>query len=96
MIQSKEGERVLLRRKANLTFPGFKKAVGTLFITNLRLSFYPIFQRAQIDIHFHSINKIELIKGIFKKIKVVTEKREYVIFVKGAENVSHLLKTLVQ
>ena len=94
-MELKKGEKVLLRRKANLVFPGYKKSVGTLFITNLRLSFIPILQKKHIDIHFHLIKKVELLKGVFKKMKVVTEEKEYVIFLKEAEEVIHLIKTLV-
>lgn len=95
MIELKKGEKVLFRRKANLVFPGYKKSVGTLFITNLRLSFHPILHKKQIDVHLHFIKKVELIKGIFKKMRVVTEEKEYVIFTKDVENVIHLVKTLM-
>ncbi len=95
MMELKEGERVLLRKKANLVFPGYKKSVGTLFITNLRLSFHPVLHKKRIDVHLQFIKKVELIRGIFKKMRVVTEEREYVIFIKEVEDIIHLVKTLM-
>jgi len=94
-VELEKGERILLRKKANLVGEGYKKSIGTLFITNLRLSFIPILPKKHIDIHFSLIKKVELIGRVFKKMKVVTEESNYIIFLKEAENVTRLLNTLI-
>ncbi|OYT62125.1 hypothetical protein B6U81_01530 [Thermoplasmatales archaeon ex4484_30] len=94
-MELEKGERILLRKKANLAGKGYKKSIGTLFITNLRLSFIPILPKKNIDIHFSLIKKVELVGKVFKKMKVVTEESDYIIFLKEAENVIRLLNSLI-
>lgn len=75
MLQLKSEERVLLQKKANVRFLGSKKAVGTLFITNLRLLFFPLLHKRKVEIYLDCIKTVELLKGWFKKIKIITEKK---------------------
>lgn len=96
MLQLKKEERILLQRKANFRFLGSKKAVGTLFITNLRLLFFPLLHKRMVEIYLDCIKTVELLEGWTKKIKIITEKKECVIFVRGAESIINLINAIMQ
>ncbi|MEA2054999.1 MAG: hypothetical protein U9O96_07855 [Candidatus Thermoplasmatota archaeon] len=93
MISLKGKEKILLRRKVNIR-SGKSRGIGTLFITNKRLSFQPLARKKCIDIEIDSITEIKIVGRIFKKMSISTDKREYILFLNGAGNVISLLKAL--
>ena len=85
-------EKVLLRRKANVR-SGRLRATGTFILTDRKISFHYRAGR-RIDISVESIKGLETRGVIFKKMTVSTDEREYVVYLKGVENVVGLLNAL--
>ncbi|KAA0015013.1 hypothetical protein B6U81_05595 [Thermoplasmatales archaeon ex4484_30] len=93
MINLEKNELILWKKKANMKVKSVK-IPGTLFVTNKKIVFKPMLTKNEIIIRFKEIRKSEVMKGLTKKIKIISEK-EYIFFVKEAEAVARLIKTLI-
>jgi hypothetical protein len=92
-MASHQGERVMLERRANIRSHRLR-AVGTLVVTARRLLFRPLARDKPIDIPLGSIQNIQVVGLVFKKVRIATQQRTYMLYLKGAEPVANLVQTL--
>ena len=92
MIQDRE-EPVLLKRRANIRGKQLR-AMGTLIVTARNLSFRSLAREKRIDIPLAHIQDIGVVGWIFKKLRIATQQRIYILYLKGAGDVANLLQSL--
>lgn len=93
VIDLEENERIVWQRSASLKIQ-HKKIAGTIFITNMRIAFKPFLSKKMLNLKIEEIKKIETVKGILKKIKIITERKEYLFFTKNAPDIANLIEKM--
>lgn len=94
MIDLEKDELILWKRKANMKAKGMK-VPGTLFITNRKIVFQPLFAKDAIKMALKQIENIEMMRGLSKKIRIVFKGRDYVFFTREAESIVQLMEMLI-
>ncbi|HEC76653.1 MAG TPA: hypothetical protein ENI33_05300 [Thermoplasmatales archaeon] len=93
VIELEKNERILWQRSASLKIQ-HKKIAGVIFITNMRVAFKPFLNKKILSLKIEEIKKIELVKGILKRIRITAGEKEYLFFTKNAENVANLIEKM--
>ncbi|HDS59901.1 MAG TPA: hypothetical protein ENN54_06405 [Thermoplasmatales archaeon] len=93
-MQPDRDEQVLLERRASIRGRRLR-AVGTLTVTSKKLSFRPLARERSITVSLTAIQDIRIVGLLFKKLRISTRRHVYVLYVKGADNLAGLLRTLL-
>lgn len=60
----------------------------------MRVAFKPFLNKKILSLKIEEIKKIELVKGILKRIRITAGEKEYLFFTKNAENVANLIEKM--
>lgn len=93
-MELEKDERVVLEKSANLKTPR-RKVPGMLTITNRRLHFVPFLSHHAVTIRMKDVVDVAFVKGMIKKMRVVTQERDYVFSIREAAHVVNLVRALI-
>jgi len=95
VIDLEENERIVWQRSASLKIR-HKKIAGTIFITNRRVAFKPFLSKKVLNLKIEEIKKIEMVRGILKKIRITAGRKEYLFFTKNAHDIANLIEKMAK
>jgi len=90
-----EGKEITLWRGKAVRKAGYIKVAGTLSITNQRIKFMPLLGKNVISMELKEVQEVSSY-GKWRKRLIIKGREEYVFQLKNAEEVEHLIKTLLR